>query len=152
MQNIHDAQPNSGTASFSASTSGVTSMSGADIHSALATHIERWVDLFNNADTAALNELYEPEAVLVPAPGTPMTGPNRAAALDHLRSFGVPLRARLRHAYQAGDIALLIVDWSISGTSPDGHTIDLTGTATDIVRRQADGSWRYVIDNPAGTT
>jgi len=47
---------------------------------------------------------------------------------------------------------LLIVDWSIRGTGPDGHEINLEGTASDIARRGADGKWRYAIDNPFGTS
>lgn len=122
-----------------------------DIPDSLTAHIDRWVELFNTAEASALDELYEPDAVLVPAPGQPITGPRRSAALAHLRGFGVPLRARLRHAYVTGDIALLIVDWSLSGTGKDDHPIHLSGTATDVVRRQADGRWRYVVDNPMGT-
>jgi hypothetical protein len=41
----------------------------------------------------------------------------------------------------AGDIGLLVVDWAVG---------ELSGTATDVVRRQGDGGWRYVIDNPHG--
>jgi ketosteroid isomerase-like protein len=58
--------------------------------------------------------------------------------------------ARTRRVYAAGDLALLIVDWSIAGTSRQGYPIDLHGTATDVIRRNRDGHWRYVIDNPFG--
>jgi ketosteroid isomerase-like protein len=51
-----------------------------------------------------------------------------------------------RHVYVAGDVALLIVDWSMKSAS-----LDLSGTATDVARRGADGVWRYAIDNPFGT-
>ncbi len=37
------------------------------------------------------------------------------------------------------------------GTARDGSRVDLSGTATDVVRRGTDGRWRYVIDNPHGT-
>jgi ketosteroid isomerase-like protein len=29
--------------------------------------------------------------------------------------------------------------------------VTLTGHNADVLRRQADGSWRFVIDNPWGT-
>jgi ketosteroid isomerase-like protein len=35
-------------------------------------------------------------------------------------------------------------------TGPDGERILQDGTATDVMRRQSDGTWRYVIDNPGG--
>jgi ketosteroid isomerase-like protein len=61
------------------------------------------------------------------------------------------MTARTRHVYVAGDVVLLIVDWSIQGTSRQGYPVDLHGTATDVARRGTDGSWRYVIDNPFAT-
>jgi ketosteroid isomerase-like protein len=99
-----------------------------------------------------LDHHYEPGAVLVPHPGHPVTGADRVAAHRHLLGFGLPIDAPARRVYVAGDVALLIVDWSVSGTARQGHPVDLRGTATDVARRGADGRWRYVIDNPFGTT
>ncbi|GAA4937480.1 hypothetical protein GCM10023334_047440 [Nonomuraea thailandensis] len=81
-------------------------------------------------------------------PGHPVTGPARPAADRHLQSFGLPVEARPPHAYVAGDLALLIVDRSMRGTARDGNEVDLSGTASDVVRRGADERWRHVIDNP----
>jgi ketosteroid isomerase-like protein len=106
---------------------------------------------FNDGDAAALEQAYEAESVLVPRPGLPVTGSERSAANAYLVDMGLPMDARLRHVYVAGDIALLIVDWSLRGTAPDGTAVDLHGTATDVARRGTDGAWRYVIDNPFGT-
>ncbi|MFB8274682.1 YybH family protein [Nocardia colli] len=119
-------------------------------HADLAEHVARWVELFNARDLAALDVLYEPDAVVVPQPGHPVTGADRSAALADFMGLGVPMKAALRQAVVANDIALLVIDWSLTGTGPDGREIDLGGTATDIVRRGADGLWRYVIDNPSG--
>jgi hypothetical protein len=47
--------------------------------------------------------------VLIPRPGFPVTGPERSAANAYLLDRGLPMDARLRHVYVAGDIALLIV-------------------------------------------
>jgi ketosteroid isomerase-like protein len=44
-----------------------------------------------------------------------------------------------------------VVDWSIDGKGPDGEDVHLGGSASDIVRRGADGRWRYIIDNNQGT-
>jgi ketosteroid isomerase-like protein len=34
------------------------------------------------------------------------------------------------------------------GTDPDGNPVSLSGLAAVVHRRQADGFWLYVIDNP----
>jgi ketosteroid isomerase-like protein len=107
---------------------------------------------FNSGDPAAVEEVYEEHGVLVPRPGHPVTGPDRAAANARVQGLGLPIEVRPRHVYVADDIALLIVDWAITGTGPDGQHVDITGTATDVARRGPDGTWRYVIDNPFGTS
>jgi hypothetical protein len=41
--------------------------------------------------------------------------------------------------FVAGDIAQIVLDWSIDGTGPDGEHAHLEGSASDVVRRGADG-------------
>lgn len=113
---------------------------------------QAFVAAFNARDFDLLDRTYADDAVVVPAPGQPMTGAARVAATERLLSFGLPMDATVRHTYVAGDTALLIVDWAMRGTTPDGYEIDLSGTATDVVRRDQEGHWLYVIDNPFGTS
>ncbi|PSK98914.1 ketosteroid isomerase-like protein [Murinocardiopsis flavida] len=116
-----------------------------------AQHATAYAAAFNAGDAAALDRAYEPGGVVVPHPGHPARGPERSAATAYLLGLGLPMDARVRHTYVAGDIALLIVDWSMRGTALDGTAVDFAGTASDVLRRGPDGCWRYVIDNPFGT-
>ena len=50
----------------------------------------------------------------------------------------------------ASDLTLSVVKWTLKGTGPDGQPVQMEGTATDVLRKQADGRWLYVIDNPWG--
>jgi ketosteroid isomerase-like protein len=59
------------------------------------------------------------------------------------------LKLTPRKVLQAGDVALVVSDWTFSGKGPDG-ILSVSGTSTDVMRRQADGTWRYLIDNPDG--
>lgn len=116
-----------------------------------AQHPEVFAAAFNSGNAAALESVYEDLGVLVSEPGQPMTGLERAAANARFQRLGLPIDVRPRHVYVADDIALLIVDWAIDGTGPDGAPVHLHGTATDVARRGQEGTWRYVIDNPFGT-
>ena len=126
---------------------------------------------FNAGDSRAIKRIYEDGAVLALRPGQPVTGPGLLAAHEHLLRLGLPMSAELRHTYVAGDIALLIVDWRIEGNpikgnpiegnpiegnpiegKADGRDVHFAGTATDVARCGADGRWRYLIDNPFGTS
>jgi ketosteroid isomerase-like protein len=51
----------------------------------------------------------------------------------------------------SGDTALIIGNWTLKGRDADGNDIDTGGRYADVVRRQRDGSWLFVIDNPNGT-
>ena len=48
-------------------------------------------------------------------------------------------------------MALFCSKWSLTGTGPDGKPMQLGGLSSDILRRQADGTWLIAIDNPWGT-
>jgi ketosteroid isomerase-like protein len=110
-----------------------------------------FAERFNSGDPDALAQVYEDAAVLVLDPRTPLTGPDAYAANARLQGLGVPVSVRPRHVHASGDLALLIVDWSIEGTGRDGQAVHIEGTATDVARRGPDGRWRYAIDNPFGT-
>src|SRR3712207_3591797 len=113
--------------------------------------VSAYESAFASGSAAALDRCYEPGAVLVPQPGTPLAGAaQRIRAHEHLLGFGLPMSVSVRHVYESGDLALLIVDWSMKGPSRHGFPVDLSGTATDVARRGDDGVWRYVIDNPFG--
>ncbi|BCJ46986.1 hypothetical protein GCM10010168_34940 [Actinoplanes ianthinogenes] len=113
-------------------------------------HPAAFAAAFDSGDVAAVEAMYEDDALLVPEPGNAVSGADRAAATERFLALGLPIQVRPRHVYTAGDIALLIVDWTIEGTGPDGVPVHIDGTATDVARRGADGTWRYVIDNPFG--
>jgi ketosteroid isomerase-like protein len=100
---------------------------------------------FNAGDVDGLMaSYYAPDATYAPLPGQIVSGDDEVrAAISSLVDLGHPMSVTLRHALRAGDTALLIVDWEIPA-------IGLTGTATDVARVQADGTWRCVIDNPHG--
>lgn len=112
--------------------------------------VAAYIAAFNTGLVEELDQVYEEDAVVVPRPGHPANGMDRRAVNQHLLSLGLPIEASTRHLYVVGEVALLVVDWSIRGRALDGREVNLEGTATDVARRGADGKWRYVIDNPFG--
>jgi len=107
---------------------------------------------FNAGDIDALVALYEPDAALVPQPGTIAEGP--AAIRESLRWFldrGGQISLETKLVLRVGDLAYLANRWSLTGgTMPDGSPAELGATTAEVARRQPDGSWLYVIDNAWG--
>jgi len=110
------------------------------------------VERFESGEASAMLALYEPDAVFIANDGRTITDHAEIAArLERDLKLGLPLKAKARHVFVADDIAQIVLDWSIEGTGPDGETVRLGGSASDVVRRGADGFWRYLIDNNQGT-
>jgi ketosteroid isomerase-like protein len=110
------------------------------------------VERFNARNLDAMMELYSPEAVFVANDGRVITDRSEFAALfQRDMNLGAPLKAHVRHIFVGGDTAQIVLDWAIDGTDADGKPVHVHGTASDIMRRGADGVWRYIIDNNQGT-
>ena len=114
-----------------------------------------YAEIFNSHDVDRMYDFYAEDAVLVREPGVGVNKSDEMAAeikgayqtyFDQLKPV---LTVDVRHAYQAGNMALLIVDYTLAHTM-DGQADVKEGTATDVAVKEQDGVWRYAIDNPGG--
>ena len=110
------------------------------------------VDGINTGDLDTLMTLYEPEAAFAAQPGVLQHGSSgvRGSLAGFIAMKGA-LELKVTRVLQAADLALVAGVWSFNGTGADGEPVMLTGHNADVLRRQADGTWRFVIDNPWGT-
>jgi ketosteroid isomerase-like protein len=99
------------------------------------------VERFNSGKVEVMMALYAPEAVFIANDGRIIRDRTEIAAqFRRDMSLGLPLKANVRHVFVGDDTAQIVVDWSIDGKGPDGRDVHLGGSASDIVRRSADGS------------
>ena len=61
------------------------------------------------------------------------------------------IRNHIRSILSAGEMALLIIDWTLTITTKDRTLHEESGTATQVLLRSVDGGWRLLISNPSGT-
>jgi len=107
-------------------------------------------EALNRGDLEGAVALYEADAVFVQEPGKVVRG--HAAVRGAMQGF-LAIKPKLTisvNAVENGDIAVLRSKWSLSGTGPDGKPVAMSGNGIEVVRRQADGTWKFIIDNPAG--
>jgi len=50
----------------------------------------------------------------------------------------------------ADDLAVAYNDWKLSAVDAEGRPVTMQGKAVEVSRRQADGSWLFVLDDPFG--
>ncbi len=106
-------------------------------------------EALNAGNLEAAVGLYEAGASFVQQSGEVVTG--RSAIREVMQGF-LALKPKLKihevNVAQSGDIALTRAKWSLTGTDPDGKAVTMSGKSAEVVRRQPDGSWLFVIDNP----
>jgi len=104
---------------------------------------------FNLGDVEALIALYETNAILV-VDGQEVTGRESIRrALEKL----VPGRGRMTLETRAvvvsqQGLAVLHGSWVIEPPTGMGAELTTRGLSTEVVRRQQDGTWLYVVDIP----
>jgi ketosteroid isomerase-like protein len=114
--------------------------------------LARIVDGINSGDLDSLMPLYESEAAFAAEPGSLAHGPQGVSeALAGFISMRGKLDLEVTRVLEVDDLALVLGVWSFDGTGPDGEPVHLEARNADVLRRQRDGSWRFVIDNPWGT-
>ncbi len=111
-----------------------------------ATSPEQLSQLFSQAvgqgDLEAVMALYEPGAVFHTQSGELRSG------TDAIRQQMAPFadmkpdfKINVDKVVSTGDIALMYNTWSMSKPQ-------LSGRAIEVARRQPDGNWLYVVDDP----
>ena len=114
--------------------------------------LESIVTGINSGNLDSLMGLYEHDAAFATRPGSLAPGtPGIREALAGFISMQGTLDLEVTHVLEVDDLALVTGVWSFDGTGPDGEPVRLAARNADVLRRQADGSWRFVIDNPWGT-
>src|SRR5262245_56060282 len=112
---------------------------------------ELFVRYFNEADIDSILALYEPNATLVQFPGPAVHGHTAIReAMNGFLSRRRHMKLTIDRVVQTEDVALLFSSWTLRGTDVDGQPILSSGQTSDVVRKQADGTWLFVIDNPHG--
>lgn len=112
---------------------------------------QSWARNFNDNNLEGLVALFEPDALFMPQPGKTVSG-DAAIREAHSQFLSMHLHCDLQFqmALESSGLALLFSTWILSGTGPDGKPMEIKGQTSDVARKQSDGSWLFVIDNPFG--
>lgn len=94
--------------------------------------------------------LYESDAVFITADRQRVSG---HAQLREVMGVFASVRPQLtidltRVERRGDDLAVIYNDWTLTAVGPDGARIEQSGRAIEVIRRQADGTWRFAFDDP----
>lgn len=94
---------------------------------------------------------YEPGATLVAQPGMSVSGAAFREAMNGYVSMKPKFEMPKHEVVESGDIALHISPWTMEAVDPaTGKTVRQSGLSLAVFRKQKNGKWLMVIDNPHG--
>jgi uncharacterized protein (TIGR02246 family) len=114
--------------------------------------ITRLVNAMNTCDLETALGLFEPGATFVVKPGVVVNGISGIRqALAGFMAVKPTLTIEAQQVVEVGDVAQYCARWNISGTDSSGNPVKLSGRSSSILRRQFNGTWLFLLDNPWGT-
>lgn len=113
--------------------------------------IEKMVSAFEKKDITGVLATYEEEAIVMFEPQKPVQGKEALRAVFTQFVGMNPVYTFSGHeVYISGEIATHIAPWKMVGQLPDGTKIEQSGLSIAILRKQSDGNWLMIQDNPHG--
>ncbi|MBB3130566.1 ketosteroid isomerase-like protein [Paenibacillus rhizosphaerae] len=113
---------------------------------------EAFAEAFNSGDIHALLSLYEPNSILMNPAGRLDQGIERIrGTLDDLLQLQGRMKSRNIYCIPFENIALLRAHFILHTQDGNGNPVQVEGHTSEVIRRQTDGSWRYIIDHPSGS-
>ena len=113
--------------------------------------IEKMVNAFHKKDIPGILATYEENAIVMFEPQKPVSGKENLRTIFTQFSAMNPIYTFSGHEiYISGDIATHIAPWTMTGQMPDGTKIEQSGLSIAVLRKQSDGTWLMIQDNPSG--
>ena len=111
-----------------------------DAHATLAA-------AFNTGDVATVMSMYDTSGIIVPEPNKPVSGNDKfEESIKAILSIKGKMEIKTVYCLQTGDIALGRSEWSIT----DGTEVKISAKGIEVMKRQADGAWKIIIDQAFG--
>ncbi|TDN69507.1 alpha/beta fold hydrolase [Paraburkholderia sp. BL10I2N1] len=107
---------------------------------------------FNAGDLDAVIGLFNDSTTMRMGDGESIANglPELRRQFSELLKAGPRIHNHVRLSLVSDDIALVLLDWTLSMTLPDGQHASKRGTATQVMARGGDGVWKLRISNPPG--
>ena len=113
--------------------------------------VQTMTSSFQGKDITSVMASYESKATVLFEPGLPISDEAQLEQMFTGMAAVNPVFSYAGHEVIVnGDIAIHIAPWTMTGQTPDGQELGQSGLSVAVLRRQLNGSWKMVIDNPHG--
>lgn len=129
----------------------MTTQESKNTNNEVISAVEKMTAAFHASDLESVMESYAPQSTIVFEPGSPVSNREQQRAM-FAQSFAIkPQFTYSGHeVFVAGDTAMHIAPWQMTGTAPDGSEIAQSGLSVAVLERSESGAWLIVLDDPHG--
>jgi uncharacterized protein (TIGR02246 family) len=102
---------------------------------------------FNTGDLTTVLSMYDVDGIIVPEPGKPVSGKEKfEQAVKSILAIKGKMEIKTVYCLQTGNLAVGRSEWNIT----DGNEVKVSSKGIEVMRQQADGTWKIVIDHAFG--
>jgi ketosteroid isomerase-like protein len=111
-----------------------------DVHATLA-------NAFNTGNIDIVMSMYDVTGIIVPEPGKPVSGKAKfEEAIKGILSIRGKMDIKTVYCLQTGNIAVGRSEWNIT----DNDEIKISAKGIEVMKQQADGTWKIIVDHAFG--
>lgn len=104
-----------------------------------------------NGDVKEALSCFDAEGVYIDRDGTAIRGLEAIGlAMVRLCALKLEVKGGKSHVTVVNDLALWLDQWEMTGNTPDGNPIKMTGHTSCLMKRNEEGIWLWMVDNPFG--
>jgi len=114
--------------------------------------VEKMTFAFQQKDIEGVINSYASDAVVMFEPQKPVTDPTIIRQMfEALFQLNPEFQYPNGHeVFVVNNIALHIAPWVMKGKAPDGSAVEQKGLSVAVLRKQENGKWLLILDNPHG--
>ena len=102
---------------------------------------------FNTGDVQTVLKMYDFEGIIVPEPDKPVSGRDKfEEAIKAILSIKGKMEIKTVYCLQTNGLAVGRSEWNIT----DGDDVKVSAKGIEVMKQQADGTWKIVIDHAFG--
>lgn len=114
-----------------------------------AEAVKYFRDCIVNGDLSGALSCFDKDATYIERDGQEIIGlENIEKSMKHLCTWKPEIIGNSQRVTIVGDLALWVDKYSLKAVLPDGNPIEMKGVTSCLMKRNDNGIWLWLVDNP----
>lgn len=106
-------------------------------------------DRIVNGDLQGTLSCFDKEAIYIERDGQEIKGlDNIKKSMEHLCVWKPEITGSNHKVIIVGNLAIWVDKWSLKAIMPDGNPVEMNGATSCMMKKNDEGIWLWLVDNP----